>query len=193
MKKKLMNGGPRLPTHVKNEYEAKRKNLIMTLIIAYHNAGVESEYLRKYDEAEHHFSNGSEVGLKYFGKMDEMTRLLQKSLSQVKRAKAVQSVQKWNKGRKSPSDVLSLTSNNSKDLKFTRTKVLKETSSEDKRFGLRNTTKSPVAIPKHHKNNMKSQDYMASRPTKRTGNKSVIRRSPQKLLSNKRASFKPNK
>ena len=48
----------------------------MTLIIAYHNAGVECEYLQKFAEAQHHYENGSGAGLKYFGDNDEMTQLL---------------------------------------------------------------------------------------------------------------------
>ena len=54
----------------------RENNLIMTLIIAYHNAGVECEYLQKFAEAQHHYENGSGAGLKYFGDNDEMTQLL---------------------------------------------------------------------------------------------------------------------
>lgn len=50
----------------------------MTLMIAYHNAGVECEYLTKYDEAQHHYANGSHVGHKYFGDQDDMTKLMDK-------------------------------------------------------------------------------------------------------------------
>lgn len=60
MKNRLLEEGDVLPAYVKKEYEEKRKNLIMTLIIAYHNAGVECEYLEKYDEALHHYKNGYE-------------------------------------------------------------------------------------------------------------------------------------
>ena len=41
MKQKLLDEGEVLPSYVKTEYEDKRKNLIMTLMIAYYNAGVE--------------------------------------------------------------------------------------------------------------------------------------------------------
>jgi hypothetical protein len=41
MKQKLIDEGDVLPKYIKDEYEEKRKNLIMTLIIAYHNSGVE--------------------------------------------------------------------------------------------------------------------------------------------------------
>jgi len=174
-----MSEGDVLPKHVKAEYESKRKNLIMTLIIAYHNAGVEAEYLKKYDESEHHFSNGSEVGLKYFGKMDEMTRLLQKSLIQVKRVKAVQSVQKWNKGKKdsqglkSPTEGLSMTSNNSRELKLAHNKMLGDSSSESKNFMQRTKNRSPPPILKP-KNKVKSQERFR-KITRRAGNMSVLK------------------
>jgi len=75
------------------EFEEKRKNLIMTLIIAYYNAGVECEYLHKYEEAESHYKNGTDCGRKYFGEKDEMTLTLKKSLEQVKRMNGNKSTQ----------------------------------------------------------------------------------------------------
>lgn len=194
MKQRLLDEGHRLSKQVKNEYDEKRKNLIMTLIIAYHNAGVECEYLQKYDESEHHYQNGSDVGSKYFGKMDEMTRLLQRSLNQIKRLQASKSVQKWNKGRKSPTDVLSLTSSNSKDIKFGNSKVIKQSDSEERHYLNRTANRSPMInknIYIHTKH--KSQDKLIKKSLRKNANMSVLKKSPPKLLSKTKNSSKIKK
>jgi hypothetical protein len=183
MKQRLIEEGHQLSKQAKDEYDEKRKNLIMTLIIAYHNAGVECEYLQKYEESEHHYQNGSDVGLKYFGQMDEMTRLLQRSLNQVKRQQASKSVQKWSKGRRSPNDVLSLTSNNSRDIKFGNTKVIVKVESEERQYVNKTANRSPVENKTYFHSKNKSYDRAAKRPLRKHANMSVMKKSHQKLLT----------
>ncbi|CAI2379634.1 unnamed protein product [Moneuplotes crassus] len=192
MKQKLINEGEVLSKKVKVDYEAKRKNLIMTLVIAYHNAGVESEYLKKYDESEHHFLNGSEVGLKYFGKMDEMTRLLQRSLAQIKRVKAAQSVKKWKTRKKSPTDMLSMTSDQSREKRLHNHSVLKDSSSEDHRLFPRSSNRSPSSISKPQ-NKTLSQERLRMANTRKSGNISVMKKSHKRLISHEKSTIKISK
>jgi regulator of replication initiation timing len=60
---------------MKREKE-KLLNLMTTLSIAYHNAGVESEYMENYEDAMKNYEKGFEVCKKDFGTTHPLTGTL---------------------------------------------------------------------------------------------------------------------
>lgn len=122
---------------------------------------------------------------------------MQKSLDQVRRMQASKSTQQYNFGRKSPSDVLSLTTHNSANKNFMSNKRDKtvpkkrlnhDSSSEGPAFVPRSGAKSPEfsvkSIHIHSKN--RSQDRIIKKAPRHLSNISSLKKSPPKLLK-----FKP--
>lgn len=75
----------KLPWFKREAYLDKRMNLVMTLIISYHNAGVECEYLDKYEEAAGHYEKGLGLSQGNLKKASDMAISFKKSLRSIRK------------------------------------------------------------------------------------------------------------
>jgi hypothetical protein len=127
-----------------------------------------------------------ECGQKYFGNLDEMVKLMQKSLDQVRRMQASKSTQQYQFGRKSPSDVMSLTSHNSvnknflsgkRDKTVPKKRLNHDSSNEGPAFVPRSGAKSPeFSIKSIHINSKnKSQDRLVKKVPRHLSNISSLK------------------